>query len=442
MNHLSRGESSVNRARAPGPTAGPGYNMKLVPALFMGLMCSIGLSATAQAQSESEVFREHERSLFKVEVIETLSQTPYVIGTAFVARTGLLVTNYHVVNDVIFSPEDYSIRLIDVADMKHDAQVIRVDPVNDLAVLEATLEDVPPLDIAPRMPDVGDPVFSLGFPSDLSGTLVAGTFSGPIEQAIGSLLHYSGSLSPGMSGGPTLDESGSVIGVNVSTSGNQLSFLVSAEAVQRLLEEDPGSDDLLQQCRDRLMLFQEQVHRTFLTEALPVHELAPFQVATFSEDVADCTASPLQPDGYDFTGVIYSCAPTDMIWLDPEDSVAPLSLKHVLLVAEGMSRLRFSGLYTEWFQDVWWSEAPESRWASDYVCRTRNVRNSGGVKLLVSQCWRRREGLDGLYDVFAKAAVLGVSDRGLVTTMTLAGTTLQNGQDLVSQVVESVRWER
>ena len=51
-----------------------------------------------------------------------------------------------------------------------------------------------------------------------------------------SNILFSGSLNPGMSGGPTLNEQGSVIGVNVATSGNEISFLVPAQYLAIILE--------------------------------------------------------------------------------------------------------------------------------------------------------------------------------------------------------------
>lgn len=410
----------------------------------IALALGLGAAAPASAQTEAEIFQRHEESIFKVEVVETLSGSPYVVGTAFVVDVdGRLVTNYHVVNDVVFSPDDYSIRLMAVDGSSHNARVVLVDPVNDLAALEADGTVGDPMVLADDVPAVGTEVYSLGFPSDLSGTLVAGTFSGPIEHTLTSRFHYSGSLSPGMSGGPTVDARGRVVGVNVATSGNQLSYLVSVGAARDMLAEADRGEELFSQVLRRLGDFQASVGQRFFTgDGMEPRDLAPFEVESLSESVAECSASPLRPDGYDFTGVIRECGPPDGIWLDPDAAVQPVTVKHVLVVAEGMTRLRFSGLYTEWYQDVWEREVPESRWASEYVCKRRNVQNSAGVKLRVSQCWRGREKLDGLYDFVAKTAVLGVVDRGLISTLTMAGTTLENGQAFLHRVVESVRWPR
>jgi hypothetical protein len=72
----------------------------------------------------------------------------------------------------------------------------------------------------------GDTVYSIGYPFDLGITVVPGTYNGLAPHSANQRVHFTGSLNPGMSGGPAFNESAEVIGINVATSGNQVSFLV------------------------------------------------------------------------------------------------------------------------------------------------------------------------------------------------------------------------
>ena len=56
-------------------------------------------------------------------------------------------------------------------------------------------------------------------------------YLGVVERSFYPSIFFSGSLNPGMSGGPTLDEQGRVMGINVATrlDGQQVSFLVPAQ---------------------------------------------------------------------------------------------------------------------------------------------------------------------------------------------------------------------
>src|SRR5262249_2530190 len=55
--------------------------------------------------------------------------------------------------------------------------------------------------------------------------------NGLVERSFYPTIFFTGSLNPGVSGGPTLDQQGQVIGINVAarTDGEQVSFLVPAE---------------------------------------------------------------------------------------------------------------------------------------------------------------------------------------------------------------------
>ena len=50
-------------------------------------------------------------------------------------------------------------------------------------------------------------------------------------------MHFAGSLNPGMGGGATLDNKEEVVGINVASAGNQVSFLVPVSDLQLLLNE-------------------------------------------------------------------------------------------------------------------------------------------------------------------------------------------------------------
>lgn len=103
------------------------------------------------------------------------------------------------------------------------ARVVGSDPWTDLALLK--VERVPVgasslrLDVEAR-PSVGDPVFAVGNPDGLPGTLTQGIVSGLHRRAVDDRVYHDfiqtdAALFPGNSGGPLLDRRGSVIGLVV-----------------------------------------------------------------------------------------------------------------------------------------------------------------------------------------------------------------------------------
>jgi S1-C subfamily serine protease len=151
-------------------------------------------------------------------------------GTAFAVRSdpngGLLITNRHVVTDsngtlasrigVVFNGTPQNFR----------ADVVRLHPDVDLALLRATVHRgfpvVRSLGDSARRPEMGEPAVVLGFPlgldlpggHDWSTEGVAATLTlGTISRTLPELIQLDSYGAQGSSGSPIFDRSGKVIGV-------------------------------------------------------------------------------------------------------------------------------------------------------------------------------------------------------------------------------------
>jgi hypothetical protein len=84
---------------------------------------------------------------------------------------------------------------------------------------------------------VGDPVFAVGNPRGLEGTLSEGIVSAIRPVGADAVLQISAPISPGSSGGPVLDGSARVIGVAAATlkGGQNLNFAIPSAYVSRLV---------------------------------------------------------------------------------------------------------------------------------------------------------------------------------------------------------------
>lgn len=157
---------------------------------------------------------------------------------------GHIVTNYHVIQDA----EEVVVTLAD--GQTFAAEVVGVDPSNDLAVLavDAVPADVPVLPIgASDTLRVGQFVVAIGNPFGLEQTLTVGVVSSlgrviqsPNQRFIGEVIQTDAPINPGNSGGPLLNLNGEVIGVNsaiLSPSGASagIGFAIPASTVQRVV---------------------------------------------------------------------------------------------------------------------------------------------------------------------------------------------------------------
>ena len=140
-------------------------------------------------------------------------------GSGFVIDTaGNIVTNQHVVDG------GGAIRVKFSSGREVDAKLVGADPSTDLAVIKV---DVPAADLKPltfgdsTTLQVGEGVVAIGSPFGLEGTITAGIISAlgrdiqsPNNYPIANSIQTDTAINHGNSGGPLLDASGKVIGVN------------------------------------------------------------------------------------------------------------------------------------------------------------------------------------------------------------------------------------
>jgi S1-C subfamily serine protease len=185
-------------------------------------------SVAAQDASSSAVgaFRSYSSRVVKLEVVERASRTKHSLGTGFfVDDAGRLVTNYHVVSEVLRKPESYELQYV-LDGANKAAKVLAVDVIHDLAVVATQERGRQGFTLQAVDPAQGTTLYSLGHPHDLGLTIVEGIYNGLLEHRLYEQLHFSGAINAGMSGGPALLADGQVVGVNVASMGNSLGFLV------------------------------------------------------------------------------------------------------------------------------------------------------------------------------------------------------------------------
>ena len=127
----------------------------------------------------------------------------------------------------------------------------------DVALLKVEVDDVPALELASDdAVDVGTPIVSVGYPGHVDlitdqtfdPSFKDGTVSSvkTIDDGLRSVLEISGAMASGMSGGPTVDLEGRVIGVNSFGYGDseQFNFVSPVEELTALMQ-DKGVENVL-----------------------------------------------------------------------------------------------------------------------------------------------------------------------------------------------------
>ena len=169
-------------------------------------------------------------------------------GSGFVLdRDGHILTNFHVVSGAEY------VEVIFGEDTVYPAEIVGLDPRNDLAVLRVDAPDelLHPVELGESANlRVGQRAIAIGNPFGQFGrTMTSGvisalgrTLEGQDGRTITGIIQTDAAINTGNSGGPLLDSSGRVIGVNTaifSPTGASagVGFAVPVDTVQRVLPD-------------------------------------------------------------------------------------------------------------------------------------------------------------------------------------------------------------
>jgi S1-C subfamily serine protease len=160
-------------------------------------------------------------------------------------KRGHILTNFHVVEDA----RDIQVTLN--GKTYEDAEIVGADPDQDIAVLkiDAPADELFPVPVGTSDNlQVGQRVYTLGNPFGLEGTLTTGiisninrTLPSRTGREMKSIIQTDAAMNPGNSGGPLLDTSGRMIGMNVAiaTKSGQSAGLGFAIPINRIRQIVP-----------------------------------------------------------------------------------------------------------------------------------------------------------------------------------------------------------
>ncbi|MBX4196833.1 trypsin-like peptidase domain-containing protein [Candidatus Pacearchaeota archaeon] len=166
--------------------------------------------------------------------------TDKAVGTGFIIHSSLfesvIVTNEHVIRDAT------DIHVVTYDKRELPAVLVGSDAIRDVAVLQVKGE-YPSIDIADSDKlQVGNKVVAIGNPLGLSFSVTEGIVSALHRRGPNGLNEYiqtDVSLNPGNSGGPLIDTTGKVVGVNNFKVGNaeSLGFALESNSLKEVVND-------------------------------------------------------------------------------------------------------------------------------------------------------------------------------------------------------------
>jgi S1-C subfamily serine protease len=182
------------------------------------------LEKTTLPSAEAKAFERVRRSVVRVVQEEdqgVARKGLHGVGTGVViVDNGIILTSLHVVG----TDEKNRIKVQFANGLESDAVVLRRQPENDLAVIQASTipDDLMPATLRSTQGlATGDKVVAIGFPFDIGPSASAGIVSGlkrsyhspEDHEILLNLIQFDAAANPGNSGGPLITMDGEVVGI-------------------------------------------------------------------------------------------------------------------------------------------------------------------------------------------------------------------------------------
>jgi len=414
-------------------------------ALFASVLASAVPRTVPAAADADQVFRRFSHQVVQVRIINRASGSKSSLGSGFfVHPDGYLISNYHVVSELVHHPAEYFAEMVMADGSTADLRLLNVDVVHDLAILRAPRPIQGPLRLTSETVPKGTRLFSLGNPRDLGLAIVEGTYNGPVRHSLYERMHFGGSINPGMSGGPTINGEGEVVGINVSTAGNALSFLVPAKYARLLLDDtlaaaaSPNSAEmLLEVTRSQLLANQDALINRILATPFASMDLGPYALPGEIADYFNCWGDDSHDPKEPYKHVRYQCSTDEPIFVADDVRAGSIDFSHGLVSSNELNRFQFFALYENFFQ---WNRSSldgSEEQVGNFECQTDFV-DHGASTFKVVFCARAYKKLRGLYDMMLKAASLDDNDMGVYTDLKLTGVSFENAKRMAQRYLEAI----
>lgn len=397
------------------------------------------LSPTAQ-----RVYEQAGSGLLQVRTLLLGQESQSSVGSGFlVSDEGHVITNYHVVSEVALEPERYRL-VYNTADRETGAlQLLAFDAVHDLALVKivdapASLATRQPLRFRPQTEPLsrGDRIYSLGKPLDVGFAVIEGTYNDLVERSFYPTLFFGGSLNPGVSGGPTLDGQGRVIGVNVAArrDGEQTSFLVPAVYAEQLLtrarDEAPLTTSAYPELTRQLLAHQETLTSAFLAQPWRVAAHPRYVVPEPQETFMRCWGNRSDANAKGMAVERTDCAMVSSVFVSGWLTTGALTVRHEAYDGRTLGTLRFAKRYSDSFanEDL---EQADNQHRTAPQCHERFVEH-GGLAMRAVLCLSAYKKLTGLYDLHVLAATVDAPQSAVLGRFDASGVNFDNALALAA----------
>lgn len=405
----------------------------------------------------SDLFYVYRRYVFPLKTTLSEESPKESYGTAFVISSdGYLITNYHVVSDVV-QHENRQLYL-EIDKKLHRATIEGLDVIHDLALIKVDRKFPGQLTLSRRLPPQGTRLYSMGQPQDLNMSIIEGVYNGSLTLGGSEVFHLSSPLNGGMSGGPTIDETGQVLGINVAilARAQNISFAVPAKFAIELFTR-------AKQLRKKITT-QPWMQLEIETQLLKLgHHLFPVRKPASEDRIQLSGWRFRKPPSYlqcwsttedevrrdqSYQVLDQICLLPHSIFLDKRTSAGTYEIRYQVVTSDKLNPLQFSSLLSSKYNEkaelvsrFILNLLEESTLVTSAQCSEYQVVNSHGIQMTVNYCLRAYLPYSSIYDLDFKWVTHVRQSPGLIVKGTLRGLAKDKLRSFLEDELNSVEWK-
>ncbi len=414
--------------------------------LLAGLLLAGFILPPAVALDSKQVYQQNENRVFQIRVLNRETGKKSSIGSGFIVGDGSqIATNYHVIGQVILEPETFYISYIDKDGQEGELKLLGLDVARDLALLGADDMLGDPVRMS-ELPPRGAPIFAMGNPLDLGLSIAVGTNGGILDQTDASRILFSGSLNPGMSGGPTFNDEGDVIGINVATARNDISFIVPSRFLTDLIDQAGSSrfaadEDLRDEVARQVIAYEKNYIGQLMQNDWPRLDMRHFSLPGVVSPTVRCWDNSAKLSAIArYRRFQIRCANQNHVYLDEDNNfVGDLVYEYFWLESDELNAIQFYNLYENLNKDQIESKLTRDV-VSNFNCRTWFV-DVSAQEFKANLCRREYVEYSGLSDVLFTAAMTGHARQGFFITLIMTGVEFESTLPLIQRFLETTQWK-
>jgi serine protease Do len=418
--------------------------------LILAFLCSINVQC--KPVDNPKLYEKVRPFVFQVKTSQTANSSKSSYGTGFVVgKEGFLITNYHVISTIV--QDKYSRYKIYVVDKEnsYEAEIINFSVIDDLALIKIKRNFENVMMLKEDSPKRGEKIYSVGLPKDLNMSIVEGTYNGGLKRGIYERLLMSTPVNSGMSGGPSIDQSGEVVGINVAIlrDSENISFSVPSNKALILLNAyKKTGKSLLRKDYDTHVEQQLRDIETSLLKSMKNNLskskiVGGFEIAAPSKDLK-CWTSNDKSRKNTFKFYKQSCRLKSSAFIKRQLYSGTYSLSYTTLHNIKRNKPQFSSAMKYYLnRDIIDSGYQFSKTSREeltkYSCNEDIWVNTNNISFKVSYCLNTYLRYKNTFRIFFKAATIDSDNKGLIVQFIADGFSKAGVFDFLKYHMDSIK---